>query len=211
MNCKIAVTLTFIYVMHYGIKIYLACYNFAAFVFWALYLGFFFVSNFQLNESNLFFLNIAQGMAILEIFHVAMKWVKSSLLSTGIQVLSRLLILVLINFFFRDYADQFAFSAGVLIVSVAWLGIELVRYSLYFLSGFSIQPSVLLWMRYSFFIILYPLGVTGEWFILITPVKANGMENYFYLIFLLICLGTYLYYFPMLYRYMWKQRGLKFT
>ncbi len=191
------------------VKFYLAAYNFVAFVFWALYLTFYFLSGFQMNSTNLLLLNIAQGMAVLEILHVVIKWVKSPLVSTSVQVFSRILILILINIFLQNHAALFVFDWGVKIVSVAWGITELVRYSLYFLSLFGKQPAALLWMRYSFFIVLYPLGVTGEWLILITPLVANGFALNAYNLFLGASVFSYGYYFPVLYKYMWAQRKIK--
>ena len=191
------------------IKYYLAAYNFTAFIFWAFYFFSFIASGFELNPQNLFLLNIAQGLAVLEIIHALLKWVKSPVVSTGAQVGSRILVLVLINIFFNNQTFSHITILGVLIVSVAWSVTELVRYSLYFFSLFNKQPSALLWMRYSFFIVLYPLGVTGEWFILITPLVASGFVLNAYNIFLVINFAAYAYYFPVLYRYMWKQRKAK--
>jgi very-long-chain (3R)-3-hydroxyacyl-CoA dehydratase len=70
---------------------------------------------------------------------------------------------------------------------------------------FDKQPKVLLWMRYTFFIILYPLGVTGEWFIIASPLAAHFAFS-LYAVMVLILAVSYLYYFPVLYKYMWKQR-----
>ena len=188
------------------IKYYLAAYNFVAFSFWLAYLLFYITSGMELSPINLVLLNIAQGMAVLEILHVVLRWVKSPVGSTIVQVFSRLLILVLINVFLQEHAGLFLFAMGVKIVSLAWGITELVRYSFYFFSLFNQQPKTLLWMRYSFFIVLYPLGVTGEWFILGTPVAAKGIALNGYNIFLLISAASYVYYFPVLYKYMWKQR-----
>ncbi len=191
------------------IKYYLAAYNFTAFIFWALYFFSFITSVLELNARNLFLLNIAQGLAVLEIIHALLKWVKSPVVSTSAQVASRILVLVLINIFFNNQTFSHITVIGVLIVSVAWSVTELVRYSLYFLSLFNKQPSALLWMRYSFFIVLYPLGVTGEWFILITPLISSGIVLNAYNVFLLVNASAYAYYFPVLYKYMWSQRKQK--
>lgn len=191
------------------IKFYLAAYNAIAFIFWGAYLSCFLYSGFQINSLNLLLLNIAQGMAVLEIFHVLLKWVKSPLVSTTVQVFSRLLVLLLVNIFILNHADSLVFNIGLITVSFAWSITELVRYSLYFLSLFDKQPAALIWMRYSFFIVLYPLGVTGEWFILLTPMIADGITLGGYMIFLIVGLVAYIYYFPVLYKYMWKQRKSK--
>ena len=210
--------------MKTGIKYYLAAYNLVAFVFWALYLLRFIMEGPEPDSTGLLLLNIAQGLAMLEIIHSLLSWVKSPVLSTTAQVSSRILVLILINryvFYFTGKAfvtwigicdlsfnskSELVFYWGLILVSIAWSITELVRYSFYFLSLFNRQPKWLLWMRYTLFIGLYPIGVTGEWLIFIAPIwKLPFVVNAYtgLVVFLLIAYG---YYFPVLYKYMWKQR-----
>jgi very-long-chain (3R)-3-hydroxyacyl-CoA dehydratase len=193
--------------MKNSIKYYLAAYNLTAFIFWLAYLVDFASSGFILHERGLLLLNIAQGMAVLEILHTILKWVKSPVLSTAAQVFSRVLVVVLIDVFFISY-EQWPIhitTIGITIVSIAWGITELVRYSFYFLGLLDIQPKWLLWMRYTFFILLYPLGVTGEWFIIASPLVAHFAWT-LYTAMVGVLLISYIYYFPVLYMYMWKQR-----
>jgi very-long-chain (3R)-3-hydroxyacyl-CoA dehydratase len=201
--------------MNKPVKYYLGAYNLVAFIFWAAYLITYIASGFELNIYNLLLLNIAQGLAVLEIFHALFKWVKSPVLSTIAQVTSRILVVVVVDLLFISWFCTIQNppvygKAGIIIVSFAWSITELVRYSLYFLSLSNRQPAPLLWMRYSFFILLYPLGVTGEWLILTAPLTCCGQaalpQYRYFLVFLFI---TYAIGFPVLYRYMWKQRKSK--
>ncbi|MCW5909011.1 MAG: protein tyrosine phosphatase-like domain-containing protein [Chitinophagales bacterium] len=191
------------------VRNYLALYNAAAFVCWVLYLVHFAKSGFTLTERGMLLLNIAQGLAVLEIVHAILKWVKSPVGSTIAQIGSRLLVVVLLNFFIREPALPQLTQAGIVIVSLAWGITELVRYSFYFLSLFNRQPYILLFMRYTFFIVLYPLGVTGEWFIFFHPLISNGITLSIYTFAILFIFIAYMYYFPVLYGYMWKQRNTK--
>lgn len=191
--------------MNNSIKYYLAAYNLVAFLFWLAYLVDFAHAGFTLYPTGLLLLNIAQGMAVLEILHTILKWVKSPVMSTAAQVFSRVLVVVLINVFFHQGSMQSITQTGILMVSFAWGITELVRYSFYFLSLFDKQPSWLLWMRYTFFIVLYPFGVTGEWFIIVTPL-VHHFSFSLYAVMVAILAISYLYYFPVLYMYMWKQR-----
>jgi len=200
-----------------AIKYYLGAYNFVAFLFWAAYLIAFVANGFSLNDYGLWLLNIAQGLALLEILHALMKWVKSPVESTVAQVASRLLVLALIDIFSYVGFGPPVFLTGVLVVSFAWSITELVRYSLYFLALSNIQPKWLLWARYSFFILLYPIGVAGEWCIFLAP-AIGGMVHLkpgaqpitiWYKIIIVLLFISYAYYFPVLYRYMWKQRKAK--
>ena len=192
--------------MNNPIKVYLASYNLIAFTFWLAYLAAFAAAGFNINKPGIILLNIAQGMAILEIVHAIFKWVKSPVGSTAAQVFSRVLVVVLIDVFFFSYGQIWPITKnGILIVSIAWGITELVRYSFYFLSLFDKQPKWLLWMRYTFFIVLYPLGVTGEWLIIVTPLFMFFTLN-LYTAFVVVLAASYIYYFPVLYMYMWKQR-----
>jgi len=215
--------------MNKAIKYYLATYNFVAFAFWALYLLYFCATGFKINVYSLVFLNIAQGLALLEILHALLKWVKSPVGSTIAQVASRILVVVLIdNYVMAMVAVGLSFigpsavalskaaeghftltDIGIIVVSFAWSITELVRYSLYFLSLFGRQPKWLLWMRYSFFIGLYPMGVTGEWIILLAPICFVHFAITGYACFIGVLFLAYAYYFPVLYGYMWKQRKAK--
>ena len=187
------------------IKVYLASYNLIAFTFWLAYLAAFSAAGFQLDRPSLILLNIAQGLAMLEILHTILKWVKSPVMSTAAQVFSRILVLVLIDYFHHYNSMQSITQTGILMVSFAWGITELVRYSFYFLSLFDKQPSWLLWMRYTFFIVLYPFGVTGEWLIIVTPLVVHFAFS-LYAAMVAVLAVSYLYYFPVLYMYMWKQR-----
>lgn len=191
------------------VRNYLALYNALAFVCWVLYLAYFAASGFVLTATGMLLLNIAQGLAVLEVIHAILKWVKSPVGSTIAQVSSRLLVVVLLNFFIREPSLPQLTQAGIVIVSFAWGITELVRYSFYFFSLLKRQPYLLLWMRYSFFIVLYPLGVAGEWFIFFHPLISNGIALNVYTFAILFIFIAYMYYFPVLYGYMWKQRNTK--
>ncbi len=78
--------------MQKSIKNYLAAYNLIAFAFWAAYLLSYITSGLQMNSLNLLLLNIAQGMAVLEVLHALLKWVKSPVVSNAAQVSSRILV-----------------------------------------------------------------------------------------------------------------------
>ena len=213
-----ALQLLYCPLMSNAIKYYLSAYNLIAFVFWAVYIISFVTGGFVINSHSMLLLNIAQGLAILEVIHALLKWVRSPVGSTLAQVASRLLVVLFINVFRTIPVWDAVLIPAIIIVSFAWSITELVRYSLYFLSTFKVQPEWLLWARYSFFIVLYPLGVTGEWLVFITPVIMGGVFAhpgdvltgfYGYRIFVLILFISYVYYFPVLYRYMWKQRKAK--
>ncbi|PIO61579.1 tyrosine phosphatase-like protein, PTPLA, partial [Teladorsagia circumcincta] len=69
-------------------------------------------------------------------------------------------------------------SMGVPMLLLAWSVTEVVRYSYYALGLFNAVPYFLTWIRYTFFIVLYPLGVTGELLTLIGSLpEASFVEE----------------------------------
>ena len=101
----------------------------------------------------------------------------------------------------------------------AWTLTEVVRYSFYLFALIGEVPYAIQWCRYTFFIVLYPLGVTGELlsiygslndvaerklYYIELPNKANIAFNYFYYLILIMLL--YIPIFPQLYLHMIAQR-----
>ena len=98
----------------------------------------------------------------MEIIHSIIGLVKSSIFATSIQIIGRIIIVVILQFF------QSAVSQGYFLIYFAWSIVEIVRYTYYIMNllqkdfvKFNI-PYILIWCRYSFFVVLYPIGVSGE-------------------------------------------------
>jgi len=159
------------------------------------------------------YLLVFQTAAILEIFHAMFGIVKANPVLTGFQVFSRLFVTWGIVYSVRQTQSHYS----VLICVFAWSLTEVIRYSYYAFSLFNAAPYFLTWCRYTFFIVLYPIGVVGElWsvffslsfsatlFRLALPNKLNVSFYYPYL--LLVCMVTYIPVFPQLYLHMFAQR-----
>ena len=107
-------------------------------------------------------LEFCQYGAFLEIIHSFIGIVNSSFFITSIQIIGRILIVIILQFF------QNAISKGYLLIYFAWSLVEIIRYTYYILSLFQKEinifniPYIIIWCRYSFFIILYPIGISGE-------------------------------------------------
>ena len=61
-----------------------------------------------------------------------------------------------------QFAANAQTSFGLTLVLLAWCLVEIFRYSYYAVNLINVNLSILTWMRYTLFIILYPMGVTGE-------------------------------------------------
>lgn len=156
-----------------------------------------------------------QTLAILEVFHAMLGLVRSPVGTTLMQITSRVTLVWPI----LHVCASARSSVGVPMLLVAWSVTEVVRYSFYALGLFNAVPYFLTWIRYTFFIVLYPLGVTGELLTLIGSLPEVAEKRHFSLempnslnmaiSFYWILIGCALLYipgFPQLYLYMFAQR-----
>lgn len=100
-----------------------------------------------------------QTGALLEVLHALSGLVRSPVITTAIQVASRILLVWGVVYMFPQSGKVLAYSTMLF----AWSFTEVVRYSYYAynLRGKGV-PSWLIWLRYNTFYVLYPLGVASE-------------------------------------------------
>lgn len=99
-----------------------------------------------------------QSLAILEVVHAALGWVRSPVPTTAIQVASRLFMVWAVS----EKFDQASGSAWYASMVFAWSVTESVRYPFYANSLMGSESDGLLWARYTLFYVLYPLGAGSE-------------------------------------------------
>ncbi|OQV15415.1 putative Very-long-chain (3R)-3-hydroxyacyl-CoA dehydratase 2 [Hypsibius exemplaris] len=196
-------------------KIYLIVYNVVQLFCWAT--GFTELVRCLLTKEDLWTvvgpgLKIYQTLAILEIVHTVVGLVKSSPAITSFQVFSRLMVL----WGALAYSESARQSVGFPMLFGAWTLAEMIRYSFYLAALFKKQPYPLVWLRYSMFIILYPLGVAGELLVMYNTLPkvaaeqpfaslAPGDLNWAYYAYVAIMV-LYIPVFPVLYGHMLSQR-----
>uniref|UniRef100_W5M3L3 Very-long-chain (3R)-3-hydroxyacyl-CoA dehydratase n=1 Tax=Lepisosteus oculatus TaxID=7918 RepID=W5M3L3_LEPOC len=108
---------------------------------------------------------------------------------------------------------------SVLLFVVAWTITEIIRYSFYTFSLLNHLPYLIKWARYTLFIVLYPMGVTGELLTIYAAlpyVRETGMYSirlpnkfnfsFDYYTFLILTMVSYIPLFPQLYFHMLRQR-----
>jgi len=200
---------------------YLVLYNVAQTIGWSL-MGYNMVQYFVENQTNVGLYNhisqmlmVFQSAAILEIFHAYTKIVPSNTAMTAMQVFSRVTLVWCVMGQIVGVRN----SIGVSLLLAAWTLTEIIRYSYYVFGLFDNIPYILMWLRYSLFVFLYPLGVTGElWTIydslgpvaadkilsIAMPNKYNFVFNFYYVLCGLFF--VYAFYFPKLYFHMFAQR-----
>ncbi|KDD75900.1 protein tyrosine phosphatase-like protein [Helicosporidium sp. ATCC 50920] len=176
-------------------------------------------------------LKFAQTPALLEVLHSVLGLVRSPPLVTGLQVASRLWltwgVVALVPGATTTQAVTLLSAGGqpVLQLSLltllgAWSVTEVIRYAFFALKELGLEPYPLLWLRYSSFVVLYPLGVASElamvylampsiraerpWS-LTMPNSLNASFDYY-----VVCWSALFLYvpgFPKLYSYMLAQRS----
>ncbi|RKP10286.1 protein tyrosine phosphatase [Thamnocephalis sphaerospora] len=101
-----------------------------------------------------------QTGAALEILHSLFGLVRSPVGTTVTQVFSRLLLVwgICNQFHVPAVQSHWAYTS----MTFAWSITEVVRYLFYGLNLLGQQPSWLLWCRYTFFLVLYPIGAGSE-------------------------------------------------
>lgn len=158
---------------------------------------------------------IFQNAAVLEVLHVIVGFVRSGVFLTAMQVYSRVLVVCGVLIALPVSQDSY----GLPLCLLCWAITEIIRYSFYALSLIDSVPYILLWCRYTFFIGLYPFGITGELlciyaaacyesehknFSIELPNSLNVTFSYSY--FLILNMLGYIPGFPQLYLYMFSQR-----
>nr|AGN32874.1 protein tyrosine phosphatase [Trypanosoma rangeli] len=100
-----------------------------------------------------------QGGAVMEVLHAIVGLVRAPASTTAIQVSSRLLVLFgALRIGVTDARSSPCFTHMV----VAWSLSEVIRYAYYATSLLDVKSKPLTWLRYSAFMLLYPVGISGE-------------------------------------------------
>ncbi|KAA0715571.1 Very-long-chain (3R)-3-hydroxyacyl-CoA dehydratase 2 [Triplophysa tibetana] len=108
---------------------------------------------------------------------------------------------------------------SVLLFVGAWTITEIIRYSFYTFSLLNHLPYLIKWARYTFFFVLYPMGVAGELLTIYAAlpyVQKTGLYSitlpnkynfsFDYHTFLILVMISYIPLFPQLYFHMMRQR-----
>ncbi|CAO3677507.1 unnamed protein product [Umbelopsis vinacea] len=148
------------------------------------------------------YLPAVQTAAALEIIHAATGWVRTSVSTTFTQVLSRVFLVWGVNYLFPEIHTHWSFTTMV----ISWSIAECVRYSYYFFNLTGGVPSIVNWLRYTLFFVLYPTGAGSEvmmMYVSLSFAKAWNELYYYLLIFLML---VYIPGLPVMYLHMVGQR-----
>ncbi|KAH8403272.1 hypothetical protein KR222_009561 [Zaprionus bogoriensis] len=158
---------------------------------------------------------VFQNAAFVEILNAVFGLVKSNPVVTTFQVLSRMMVVVGVVMATPTGKE----SPGLPIALLAWAITEIIRYGFYALNIIKVVPRFVVFLRYTTFIALYPIGVTGEllcfwwaqryarehsvWSAQL-PNKWNATFSYY--AFLWFVMLLYIPLFPQLYLHMFTLR-----
>ncbi|RLN94093.1 hypothetical protein BBJ28_00019759 [Nothophytophthora sp. Chile5] len=164
-------------------------------------------------------LKIVQTMAVMEIVHAAVGFVRSPLGSTLMQVSSRLWLVWGINVLCPVSRYQFGFPLMV----ASWGLVEVPRYSFYALNLYDKVPSFLFFLRYHLFMVLYPSGVLGETLCMVSSlgflstgaysIQLPNTHNASISLFMIVILVLIVYVpgLPVMYGHMLTQRNRAYS
>lgn len=161
-------------------------------------------------------LQLFQTGAVLEVLHAMTGIVRTSALTTALQVGSRLMLVWGVTEPVVRVRDRLSFTTMVL----AWSLTEIPRYFYFSVSSATAYvPYWVTFMRYSTFLPLYPMGATSEWvtlYLALDDIRTNrlfsiSLPNRFnfafdYYSYCVIILALYVPGLPYMYSHMLRQR-----
>ena len=125
---------------------------------------------------------------------------RANIPTTVIQVCGRLQVLGFM------YWWQVQPSWGTDCMILAWASVEIVRYLYLALNVLGLAPHCLVWLRYSMFYLLYPLGVVGEMKVLYDTLPLMEGSQFLSVYLRGLLLVVYLPALAFQYSHMMKQR-----
>ena len=153
-------------------------------------------------------LQVVQYVPVVEVVHSVLKIINAPAVTTFIQVFSRVMVVAVLSAFKHS-----AVSIGYVMISVAWSIAETVRYVYYVVNVVDKGKMWywLVWCRYSLFIVLYPVGVSGElitlWRSMEELKKVNVVNGVRLSDCVMVVIVGYVPGLVMLYLHLLKQRG----
>lgn len=138
----------------------------------------------------------------LEIAHILLGLIKAPLSTTILQCIARSIITIGVTFFFPSSPGNFITAFSYL--TLAWSITEIIRYGFYLIKSITTPPYIVVYLRYTLFIVLYPIGLISEPQVVYTSILYSNstLAKFFYS----LALMAYIPGFLVLYSYMFKQR-----
>ncbi|KAL4984945.1 tyrosine phosphatase-like protein [Aspergillus falconensis] len=156
-------------------------------------------------------LQITQTLALLEIMHSLVGLVRAPVMTTAMQVASRIFVVwgVLYPFHGGIIGQDKVGEMGYLGCLLAWGVTECIRYGFFVMQvngGVESVPGWWQWLRYNTFYVLYPVGISSECAL---AFKALGPAKVFHPIYWWFVVAVLAIYVPgsyVMYTHMIRQR-----
>ncbi|OAK97361.1 PTPLA-domain-containing protein [Phaeosphaeriaceae sp. SRC1lsM3a] len=144
-----------------------------------------------------------QTTSLIEVVHAATGLIKSPVSTTALQVVTRVIQVWMVWFSFPEStAESNAYGALVM----AWATADAIRYAYLAANLWGSAPGWLLWLRYTMFYPLYPIGIGAEWWLLYRAIEPAGRISAVIPPIFWFCLMLYIPGSWKMYTYMIKQR-----
>ncbi|KAK9367656.1 tyrosine phosphatase-like protein [Lipomyces kononenkoae] len=154
-------------------------------------------------EGTAEFAKWVQTGALLEIVHSAFGLVRSPIMTTVMQVASRILLVWGVVYLFPESgATTIAYTTMLL----SWSITEIIRYAYYAYTIQGNSPQWLIWLRYNTFFILYPTGVASELLVIYASLGDAARFSDYYALSLKAIMVIYGPGFYTMFTHMLKQR-----
>ncbi|MFT4681434.1 MAG: very-long-chain (3R)-3-hydroxyacyl-CoA dehydratase [Granulosicoccus sp.] len=186
---------------------YLKVYSLVSLWCWILFLGYFLYDP-GFNSKTLLFLTLAQGLALLDVLHVGMSWVKGSIKPVAIGVFIRVFIVVLLHLMGSSPKVQLPLD-GRILIALIWSFTEIIRHWHALSDLFGQKREGLTWLRYSGYVLFYPVGIIGELLISFQYLAERNFSMDVYGIVLILLSIAFVAGYPPLFKHMGKQRRRK--
>lgn len=113
-----------------------------------------------------------QTLSLLDILHSLTRLIPAPLFSTFTQISTRVIQVWLIWYTFPETTAKASFAFPALLL--AWSAADAIRYVFLTLHLWGKAPRGLVWVRYSMFYVLYPVGIGAEWWLMFRAVRPAG-------------------------------------
>ncbi|OJJ64441.1 hypothetical protein ASPSYDRAFT_124355, partial [Aspergillus sydowii CBS 593.65] len=160
-------------------------------------------------------LQITQSLATLEILHSLIGIVRAPLVTTAMQVASRLFVVWGVLYPFHgsivgakggDLLGEYGYLGCLL----AWGVTECIRYGFFVMQvngGVETVPGWWQWLRYNTFYVLYPIGISSECTLAVKALAGAQELHPLYYWFIVAVLVIYVPGSYVMYTHMIKQKG----
>ncbi|BCS20611.1 protein tyrosine phosphatase-like domain-containing protein [Aspergillus puulaauensis] len=158
-------------------------------------------------------LQITQSLATLEILHSLIGIVRAPLVTTAMQVASRLFVVWAVLYPFHASivgAGDLPGEFGYLGCLIAWGVTECIRYGFFVMQvngGVETVPKWWQWLRYNTFYVLYPIGISSECTLAVKALAGAQELHPLYYWFIVAVLLIYVPGSYVMYTHMIKQKG----